>query len=136
VKVDDSHARGGFLFRSKRYQKIIGNPGRRKPFYPINTLIAFLATFDVLNLGYNAVVMAGITAIIIGLYSGNKRFETSPDAGGRFPCLIRLIHATREAKPRRIKNLFIKRDFGTTAAFFNIDNTDPLTNIVLAKTNG
>jgi hypothetical protein len=54
----------GFLFRSRRYLKIIGNPSPQKPFYPIDTLmnilVVLLATFDVLIWGYNAVKIAGI----------------------------------------------------------------------------
>ena len=35
-------------------------PSPQKPFYPINTLVAFLATFNVLIWGHNVVMIAGV----------------------------------------------------------------------------
>ena len=43
-----------------------GHKNRFTPYQPMNTLVLFLATFDVLIWGHNAVMMAEIIAIIIG----------------------------------------------------------------------
>ena len=54
--------RGFFPFEA--ISEITGNPSPQKPFYPINTLVVFLATLNVLIWGHNAVMIAGIIGSI------------------------------------------------------------------------
>jgi hypothetical protein len=53
------------VFAFEAISEITGNPSPQTPFYPINTLVVFLAALNVLIWGHNVVMIAGIIGSII-----------------------------------------------------------------------
>jgi hypothetical protein len=65
VKVNGFCMREAGFLPFEAISEITGNPSPQKPFYPINTLIVFLAALNVLIWGHNVVMIAGIIASML-----------------------------------------------------------------------